>query len=137
MARESPRGSRSKNTSEDTGTFGHRSPALVPQKYNFAIKASVQPREHKPEVIPEGGRLNKNRKNSSSLSQKQAHATWAEEQRANVQQTYLRPFKLLQNGEVVHKNPHKAIKSGKLVALPHVTRNKDPILAQVSANETF
>lgn len=53
----------------------------------------------------------------------------------NVQQTYLRPFKLLKNGEVIQKLSHAAIKKGKLVSLPHVNKNKEPVLASVAPQE--
>ena len=50
---------------------------------------------------------------------------WAEEQRANVKQTYLRPFKLLKSGEVVQKYPQKSIKSNKTLGFPIVTKVKE------------
>jgi len=43
----------------------------------------------------------KERKNSSNNQANQNLNQWAEEQKANVADTYLRPFKLMKNGEVV------------------------------------
>ena len=59
------------------------------------------------------------------------HPQWVEESKAGVEKTYLRPFKLTKTGEVVQKPQAKTIKGGKLVKLPLVTKNKDPILAQM------
>lgn len=53
---------------------------------------------------------------------------WVEEQKANFEMTYLQPLKIRQNGS---ENPNggkpqaKTIKSGRLVKLPIVQRNKE------------
>mmetsp|Transcript_18804 Transcript_18804/g.25514 ORF Transcript_18804/g.25514 Transcript_18804/m.25514 type:complete len:80 (-) Transcript_18804:1116-1355(-) len=44
--------------------------------------------------------------------------------------TYLRPLKLKKTNDIVAKPQAKTIKSGRLVKLPIVTRNKEPILAK-------
>ena len=37
----------------------------------------------------------------------------------------------MKNGDVVQKPQPQAVKNGRLVTLPHVKKNKDPILAQM------
>ena len=60
-----------------------------------------------------------------------------EEQRQNVEQTYLRPFKLLKNGEVIQKPLTRTVKDGKIVKLPIVNKNKEPILAQLDTSRNM
>ena len=71
------------------------------------------------------------RKNSSNQRQNK-HDTWVEEQKANFELTYLRPLKLKNDRKELTAKPQaKTIKSGRLVKLPIVQRNKqDHILAK-------
>lgn len=51
-------------------------------------------------ISPDKERKNSNN-NNQAVNQNNNYNQWAEEQKANVADTYLRPFKLMKNGEVV------------------------------------